>query len=212
MPHICIAYHSGFGHTEVLAKKVAEGVTSAGCTADLHNVAELSDDLWAHLAKADGIIFGSPTYMGSVSAPFKAFMDASSKPWFAQAWKDKMAAGFTNSGGLSGDKLGTLNTISVFAAQHSMVWVSQGIWPSAYSGEGKGVLVGSVTAGGAAEKAGMEAGDVLVALGGVEVQGVEHYTELLRQQTIGKVVTVRVRREGAEVDLQVTIGSRPARR
>ncbi len=138
MPHICIAYHSGFGHTEVLAKKVAEGVTSAGCTADLHNVAELSDDLWAHLAKADGIIFGSPTYMGSVSAPFKAFMDASSKPWFAQAWKDKMAAGFTNSGGLSGDKLGTLNTISVFAAQHSMVWVSQGIWPSAYSGDGKG--------------------------------------------------------------------------
>jgi S1-C subfamily serine protease len=74
------------------------------------------------------------------------------------------------------------------------------------------VLVGSVTAGGAAEKAGIEAGDVLVALGGVEVQGVEHYTELLRKQTIGKVVTVRVRREGAEVDLQVTIGSRPARR
>ena len=86
------------------------------------------------------------------------------------------------------------------------------LMPGDYSGEGKGVLVGSVTAGGAAEKAGIEAGDVLVALGGVEVQGVEHYTELLRKQTIGKVVTVRVRREGAEVDLQVTIGSRPARR
>lgn len=139
MAHLCIAYHSGFGHTEVLAKKVAEGVKASGCTVDLHNVAEVNDALFEHLAKADGIIFGSPTYMGTVSAPFKAFMDASSKPWFGQLWKDKLAAGFTNSGGLSGDKLGTLNTLAVFAAQHSMVWVSQGVWPSAYSGDGKGL-------------------------------------------------------------------------
>ncbi len=138
MAHICIAYHSGFGHTEVLAKKVAEGVKASGCSVDLHNVAELNDALWDHLAKADGIIFGSPTYMGTVSAPFKAFMDASSKPWFAQAWKDKLAAGFTNSGSASGDKLGTLQTLSTLASQHSMVWVSQGIWPSSYSGDGKG--------------------------------------------------------------------------
>jgi NAD(P)H dehydrogenase (quinone) len=138
MAHICIAYHSGFGHTETLAKKVAEGVTASGCTVDLHNVAELTDALWEHLQKADGIIFGSPTYMGSVSAPFKAFMDASSKAWFGQAWKDKIAAGFTNSGGMSGDKLATLQNLSVFAAQQSMVWVSQGLWPSVYSNDGKG--------------------------------------------------------------------------
>jgi uncharacterized iron-regulated protein len=86
------------------------------------------------------------------------------------------------------------------------------LMPGDYSGEGKGVLVGSVTAGGSAEKAGIEAGDVITALGGIEVQGVEHYTELLGKLTIGKVVTVRVRREGAEVDLQVTVGSRAARR
>lgn len=86
------------------------------------------------------------------------------------------------------------------------------LMPGDYSGEGKGVLVGSVVAGGSAEKAGIEAGDVITALGGIEVQGVEHYTELLRQLTIGNVVTVRVRRDGAEVDLQVTVSSRPARR
>jgi multimeric flavodoxin WrbA len=138
MAHLCIAYHSGFGHTEVIAKKIAAGVAASGCSVDLHNVAELNDALWEHLQKADGIIFGSPTYMGTVSAPFKAFMDASSKPWFGQLWKDKIAAGFTNSGGASGDKLGTLQTLSVFAAQHSMVWVNAGLWPSAYSNDGKG--------------------------------------------------------------------------
>lgn len=138
MAHICIAYHSGFGHTEVMAKKVAEGVKASGCSVDLHNVAEVNDALFEHLAKADGIIFGSPTYMGSVSAPFKAFMDASSKPWYGQAWKDKLASGFTNSGGLNGDKAATLQAMSTFAAQHSMIWVSQGLFPSAYTGDGKG--------------------------------------------------------------------------
>lgn len=138
MAHICIAYHSGFGHTEVIAKKIAEGVKASGCSVDLHNVAELNDALWEHLGKADGIVFGSPTYMANVSAPFKAFMDASSKPWFGQLWKDKLAAGFTNSGGASGDKMLTLQAMGAFAAQHSMIWVSQGLWPSAYNGDGKG--------------------------------------------------------------------------
>lgn len=78
------------------------------------------------LNDADAIIFGSPTYMGSVSAPFKAFMDASSKAWFKQEWKDKIAAGFTNSHSLSGDKLNTLVQMAVFAAQHGMIWVGVG--------------------------------------------------------------------------------------
>jgi NAD(P)H dehydrogenase (quinone) len=135
---IAIAYHSGFGHTEVMAKKVSEGAKNAGANVSVHNVAELNDGLWEALAAADAIIFGTPTYMGSVSAPFKAFMDASSKQWFGQEWKDKLAAGFTNSGGVNGDKGATLQALGTFAAQHSMVWVSQGLWPSVYSGDGKG--------------------------------------------------------------------------
>jgi NAD(P)H dehydrogenase (quinone) len=39
---------------------------------------------------------------------FKKFADASSKPWSAQAWKDKIAGGFTNSASLNGDKYNTL--------------------------------------------------------------------------------------------------------
>ena len=64
---------------------------------------------WDKLNAADGIIFGAPTYMGGVSAPFKAFIDAASKVWFQQGWKDKTAAGFTNSGSYSGDKLSALD-------------------------------------------------------------------------------------------------------
>jgi PDZ domain-containing secreted protein len=81
-----------------------------------------------------------------------------------------------------------------------------------YGGDEGGVKVGSVRDGGAADVAGIEAGDVLVALNGTGIKDIEHYTELLDALTIGKAATVRVRREGAEVDLQVIVGSRPRSR
>ena len=63
---------------------------------------------------ADAIVFGAPTYMGGASAPMKAFIDATSKPWYARAWKNKLAGGFTNSGGYSGD-------IAALARRHSIL-------------------------------------------------------------------------------------------
>jgi NAD(P)H dehydrogenase (quinone) len=67
--------------------------------------------------------------MAGPSAPFKAFLDATSPRWQAQRWKDKLAAGFTNSGGMNGDKLATLQALSLFAMQHGMVWVGLGLMP-----------------------------------------------------------------------------------
>lgn len=67
--------------------------------------------------------------MGTVSAPFKAFMDATSRIWLSQDWKDKLAAGFTNSSSHSGDKLSTLQQLAIFAAQHGMIWISLGLMP-----------------------------------------------------------------------------------
>lgn len=126
MTKIAVVYHSGFGHTEVQAKHIAKGVMAVEhVSAELIPVEQVTENP-AQLNDADGIIFGSPTYMGSVSAPFKAFMDASSKVWFTQEWKDKIAAGFTNSHSLSGDKLNTLVQISIFAMQHGMIWVGLG--------------------------------------------------------------------------------------
>lgn len=138
MPNVTIAivYHSGYGHTEVLARSVAEGVgKTSGATAQLIRVEDV-DAHWDTLKAADAIVFGSPTYMGSVSAPFKEFMDKSSKPWFGQEWKDKIAAGFTNSGSWSGDKLNTLVQMAVFAAQHSMIWVGLGLMPGYNTSKG----------------------------------------------------------------------------
>lgn len=127
---VAIAYHSGFGHTERVAEHVRDGVDSiAGATAVLAPVDELTEELWATLASADAIIFGSPTYMGSASGVFHAFAEASSRAWPTRDWQDKLAAGFTVSGGMSGDKLNTLQYFTILAAQHGMTWVNLGRLP-----------------------------------------------------------------------------------
>lgn len=133
---IAVVVHSGFGHTRVLADAVAAGVQRVpGATAQIVPVDEVATS-WSVLDAAEAIVFGSPTYFAGVSAPFKAFMDATTERWAKQAWKGKLAAAFTNSAGLSGDKLGALQSIALFAAQHSMVWVSLGLMPSGTSSTG----------------------------------------------------------------------------
>jgi NAD(P)H dehydrogenase (quinone) len=126
MTRIAIIYHSGFGHTEVQAKAISIGANSIeGVKACLHQIdTPINIDL-NKITRADAIIFGSPTYMGTVSAPFKAFMDTTSDIWVKQLWKDKIAAGFTNSHSLCGDKLNTLIQLTLFSAQHGMIWVGQ---------------------------------------------------------------------------------------
>lgn len=136
MSHIAIVYHSGYKHTATLADSVQRGVLRVpGTEVSLVPVDDI-DNNWGTLEKADAIIFGSPTYMGSVSAPFKAFMDASSKAWGEQKWKDKVAAGFTNSASMSGDKLNTLVQMMIFAMQHGMIWVGLGLMPGNNSSTG----------------------------------------------------------------------------
>jgi NAD(P)H dehydrogenase (quinone) len=131
MTNVAIVYHSGYGHTAAVAEHVAKGVAGVpGVAVQLYKADDLaSPDAgpWAELAAADAIIFGAPTYMGSASAPMKQFMDASSKAWMTRTWKNKIAAGFTNSASWSGDKLSTLEQFAVFAAQHGMIWAGTGM-------------------------------------------------------------------------------------
>ena len=84
----------------------------------------------------DALIFGTPTYMGGVSAPFKTFMDASAKVWFVQGWKDKLAAGFTHSGSQNGDKFNTVTQLFTFAMQHGMIWAGLGLMPGNNTSKG----------------------------------------------------------------------------
>jgi multimeric flavodoxin WrbA len=128
MSKIVIVYHSGYGHTKKVAEAVAEG--SAGALLAIDAEGNLPEGGWEQLAAASTIVFGSPTYMGSVSWQFKKFADASSRPWFTQVWKDKLAAGFTNSASMNGDKLSTLHYLFTLSQQHGMFWVGTGMMPS----------------------------------------------------------------------------------
>jgi len=129
MPKVAIVYHSGYGHTAVLAEKVAEGARQAGVEAELLPIQGPGQDfapLIAGIDAADAVVFGSPTYMADVSAAFKAFAESTTPVFGKQGWRDKLAAGFTNSGSPSGDKLHALQSLNLFAAQHGMVWVNPG--------------------------------------------------------------------------------------
>ena len=128
MAKIAVVFHSGYGHTLRMAQSVAEGADADLVPIDVDgNVSEAG---WATLNDADAIIMGSPTYMGSVSWQFKKFADASSKPWFSQAWKDKVFAGFTNSATMNGDKLSTLHYLFTLAMQQGGIWVGTALMPS----------------------------------------------------------------------------------
>ncbi len=135
-PTVAIAFHSGYGHTAVLAEAVARGAEAAGATTLTIAVDTITEEQWEQLDAADAIIFGSPTYMGTASGAFHVFGEASSKRWFGDAWIDKIAAGFTNSASKSGDKSGTLGFFQTLAAQHGMHWVNLGLKPGWNSSTG----------------------------------------------------------------------------
>ncbi|WP_304166963.1 flavodoxin family protein [Lonsdalea britannica] len=128
MSKIAVVYFSGYGHTKLVAEVVAE---SAGATLiPIDNNGDIEEADWQTLANADGIIFGAPTYMGSVAWQFKKFADASSKVWAERGWQDKVFGGITNSASLNGDKQVTLIYLQTLAAQHGGIWVSLGLLPA----------------------------------------------------------------------------------
>ena len=124
---VAVLFHSGFGHTARQAEAVRRGIERVAGASVLFLTSDEAQGRWDDLELADAIIFGAPTYMGSVSGPFKIFMDSTSKQYSTGAWKDKIAAGFTNSASRSGDKLSTLIQFAILAAQHGMHWVSLGL-------------------------------------------------------------------------------------
>ncbi|HEU4420765.1 MAG TPA: nuclear transport factor 2 family protein [Planctomycetota bacterium] len=133
---VAVVHHSGYGHTRVLAEAVQRGAAAtAGVRAHLIAVGD-HEAHWATLDLADAIVFGAPTYMAGPSAPFKAFLDSTSSRWAKQVWKDKLAAGFTNSASQSGDKLATLQALALAAMQHGMVWLGLDLMPGNNSSKG----------------------------------------------------------------------------
>ncbi|MBV1701615.1 MAG: flavodoxin family protein [Hyphomicrobiales bacterium] len=130
---IAILYFSGYGHTAKQAEAVHAGAASvAGSEATLYRIDEegnISDATWEALGAADAIIYGTPTYMAGPAWQFKKVADASSKPWYSQVWKNKIAAGFTNSASVNGDKGFTIDYLFHLSMQHSQIWVGTGEMP-----------------------------------------------------------------------------------
>ena len=138
MARISIVFDSSFkGQTAALASCIAEGARSVdGVEVQVLHVDEVSEH-WNDLHRADAIIFGSPTYIGSVSGKFKLFIEQlAGEVWLQRMWKNKLAAGFTVSAGRSGDKLNCLMQMAIFASQMAMIWVPQHILGGNYSSQG----------------------------------------------------------------------------
>lgn len=134
MAKVAVVYFSGYGHTAKQAEAVIKGAAGVAGVAvtdfRINENGDLPDSAWDVLADQDAIIFGSPTYMGGPAWQFKKFADASSKPWFQQRWKDKIAAGFTNSASVNGDKFSTIAYFFTLSQQHGQIWVGTGLMPS----------------------------------------------------------------------------------
>ena len=69
-----------------------------------------------------------------------------------------------------------------------------------------GALIQELSAGGAAEAAGLKAGDVVIGFGGSDVTSASDLTALVRQQPAGKVIDIKVLRQDKELEFTVTLG------
>jgi len=117
MPTVLIVYDSRTGNTEKAAKLVAEGVKEVeevDCI--LKRVDDVSLD---DLLNSDGIIIGSPTYYGLMSAKIKRLLDESVK--IHGKLEGKVGAAFTSSGGTaSGAETTILSILEAFLI-HGMI-------------------------------------------------------------------------------------------
>lgn len=128
---IGVIYHSNYGHTKRVAEAIVKGARQHLPEAQVKAV-DVHDVDWDFLDQADLLVFGSAVYMGSVTAGFKTFMDETSQRWYHRKWEGKWAAGFANSGGLSGDKLAVLQQICLYTMQHGMNWIGLPLMPTGH--------------------------------------------------------------------------------
>lgn len=133
MIKVAVIFHSVTGTTKQLAEEIIAGASSISGVetieleiigADIVEGRYRNSEILETLSDADAMVFGAPTYMGCVSAQFKAFADATGELWAEKRWTDKFATGFTIGSNLSGDQLNTIQYLQIFANQHGMLWVS----------------------------------------------------------------------------------------
>lgn len=140
MHTILILYDSRHGSVAELAKHAAHGVEGvAQCEARLRTVPPVSaqceavapaiperGDVYARLSEVEtcaGLMLGSPTRFGTVSAPLKYFFEQTTPLWLSGALNGKPAAVFTSSGSMHGGQESTLLSMMLPLLHHGMVMV-----------------------------------------------------------------------------------------
>ncbi len=116
MAKVLVVFHSQSGNTERMAELVAEGAGEAGATVTLKSVEETGAD---ELKAFDGIIVGSPTYYGLMSAPLKQLFDESVR--FHKELAGKVGGAFTSSANIGGGNETTILSILQAMLIHGMV-------------------------------------------------------------------------------------------
>lgn len=117
MATVLVVYDSKTGHTEKMAFAVAEGAKQVGGVEVVVKKVDQTDI--EDLLGADGIIMGSPTYYGQMSAKLKALIDKSVK--IHGDLEGKVGAAFTSSGGTATGAETTLLSILQAMLVHGMI-------------------------------------------------------------------------------------------
>ena len=140
MAKILVLYHSGSGNLESMARQVARGVDAVeDCDAVIKTVPAISTTTTAtdpeipvagapyatldDLANCDGLLLGSPTRFGNMSAEMKYFIDSTTSAWFAGTLSGKPAGVFTSSGSMHGGQESTLLSMMLPLMHHGMLLV-----------------------------------------------------------------------------------------
>ncbi len=137
-PFVLVLYYSRHGATRTMAEAIARGIESvSGVEARLRTVPEISaeceavsdtipaeGDLYCtdeDLRQCSGLILGSPTRFGTMAAPLKYYLEATSNLWMNGALIDKPAAAFTSTASLHGGQEATLLSMMVPLLHHGMI-------------------------------------------------------------------------------------------
>ena len=127
MAKLLVLYYSSYGHIETMAQAVAEGVREAGAEAVIKRVPETVPEEVARksgykldqkapiatvdeLPQYDGIIFGTGTRYGNMTAQMKSFLDQTGGLWVKGSLVGKVGSVFTSTATQHGGQESTILT------------------------------------------------------------------------------------------------------
>ena len=116
MGKVLVCYYSRTGNTEEMAEKIAEVIKAEGLDVDLAKVEKTKVD---ELLNYDCLVFGSPTYYGSMAWPMKKLLDESVK--FHGRMRGKIGGAFSSSANVGGGNETTILSILKALLIHGMI-------------------------------------------------------------------------------------------